>query len=346
MSFSSSDFAIPISGKESLSDLSKRFLNRELSWLDFNFRVLETASNQEIPLLERVRFLSISASNLDEFYMVRVAGLVGQVMAGVTDRSLDGLTPSEQLMAIREKVRFLIDRQYECEKKLLSLCQSAGISIIAPEELSRRDSEWLSSWFSKQLFPVLTPLAIDPAHPFPFIQNGSLVCAVALDRAEDEKQMKGLILLPPQVKRFVRISGENTQFIPIEKVIAYHMGSLFPGFAVESYGIFQITRDSQIEIDEDAEDLVKTFETALKRRRGGYVIRVDVDANMPKDLVNFIMTQLNASYAHFFRIEGMLGLREYLNKFLKYAIVSKTHFMRWLHEPDKFLRSRISLQKA
>ncbi len=309
MSFFSTDSALGIAGENSLPDLPKRFLNRELSWLDFNLRVLETASNQEIPLLERVRFLSISASNLDEFYMVRVAGLVGQVMAGVTDRSIDGLTPSEQLKAIREKVKSLIDRQYECEKKLLSLCQNTGISIVDPEKLNSMDSRWLSSWFSTQLFPVLTPLAIDPAHPFPFIHNGSLVYAVTLNRAEDEKQMKGLILLPPQVNRFVRIPGENTQFIPIEKAIAHHMGSLFPGFEVESHGIFQITKDSQIEIDEEAEDLVKTFETALKQRRGGYIIRVDVDTDMPEDLVNFIMTQVNADYAHFFRIEGMLGLR-------------------------------------
>ena len=289
-----------------LSD--KRFLNRELSWLDFNLRVLETAANKNIPLLERIRFLSISASNLDEFYMVRVAGLVGQAMAGVTDQSEDGLTPSQQLAAIRDKVRSLLDRQHTCEKNLLSLCKDAGISMVNPEGLSPAATKWLSDWFSTKLFPVLTPLAIDPAHPFPFIQNGSLVCAVALNRAEDGRRMKGLILLPPQVGRFVRIPGPKIQFVAIEKVITHNIDALFPGFEIEAHGIFQITRDSLIEIDEDAEDLVKTFESALKRRRGGYVIRVDVDADMPDDLVGFIMNELKADHAHFFRIGGMLGL--------------------------------------
>ena len=288
---------------------SERYLNRELSWLDFNLRVLETAGSGKVPLLERVRFLSISASNLDEFYMVRVAGLAGQVMEGVTDRTKDGLTPSRQLEAIREKVRFLLDSQHECEKELFSLCKKAGIRIVTPESLDRPGARWLSEWFSKKLFPVLTPLAIDPAHPFPFIQNGSLVCAVQLARAEDGKRMKGLILLPSRVERFVRVpGGKKTLFVPIEKVIGHNMKSLFPGFEVEDNGIFQITRDSLWEIEEDAEDLVETFETALKRRRGGSVIRVDVNADMPDAIVDFIMDKLEARDAHFFRIKGMLGL--------------------------------------
>ena len=288
---------------------SERYLNRELSWLDFNLRVLETAGSKKVPLLERVRFLSISASNLDEFYMVRVAGLAGQVMEGVTDRTKDGLTPSRQLEAIREKVRFLLDSQHECEKELFSLCKKAGIRIVTPGSLDRPGARWLSEWFSKKLFPVLTPLAIDPAHPFPFIQNGSLVCAVQLARAEDGKRMKGLILLPSRVERFIRVpGGKKTLFVPIEKVIGHNMKSLFPGFEVEDNGIFQITRDSLLEIDEDAEDLVETFETALKRRRGGSVIRVDVNADMPDAIVDFIMDKLEARDAHFFRIKGMLGL--------------------------------------
>ena len=288
---------------------SERYLNRELSWLDFNLRVLETAGSKKVPLLERVRFLSISASNLDEFYMVRVAGLAGQVMEGVTDRTKDGLTPSRQLEAIREKVRFLLDSQHECEKELFSLCKKAGIRIVAPGSLDRPGARWLSEWFSKKLFPVLTPLAIDPAHPFPFIQNGSLVCAVQLARAEDGKRMKGLILLPSRVERFIRVpGGKKTLFVPIEKVIGHNMKSLFPGFEVEDNGIFQVTRDSLWEIDEDAEDLVETFETALKRRRGGSVIRVDVNADMPDAIVDFIMDKLEARDAHFFRIKGMLGL--------------------------------------
>ena len=297
-----------ISSKRISLRSSARYLNRELSWLDFNLRVLETAASKRIPLLERVRFLSISASNLDEFYMVRVAGLAGQVMEGVTDRTKDGLTPSQQLEAIRDKVRSLLDRQHQCEKKLFSLCKKEGIKIVTPQSLDRKGAKWLSEWFSKKLFPVLTPLAIDPAHPFPFIQNGSLVCAVQLNRAEDGKRMKGLILLPSQVERFIRIPGKKIQFVPIEKVVAHKTKSLFPGFDVESHGIFQITRDSLLEIDEDAEDLVETFETALKRRRGGSVIRVDVNADMPDGIADFIMDRLEAHDAHFFRIKGMLGL--------------------------------------
>ncbi len=301
-----------ISSKRPPAGFSKKekYLNRELSWLDFNLRVLETAADKKVPLLERVRFLSISASNLDEFYMVRVAGLAGQVMEGVTDRSKDGLTASQQLEAIREKVRFLLDSQYECEKELFSLCKKAGIKIVTPEKLDRSGAKWLSEWFSKKLFPVLTPLAIDPAHPFPFIQSGSLVCAVQLSRAEDGKRMKGLILLPSQVERFIRVPGKKkTLFVPLEKAIEHNMKSLFPGFEVEDNGIFQITRDSLLEIDEDAEDLVETFETALKQqRRGGSVIRVDVNADMPDAIVDFIMEKLEARDAHFFRIKGMLGL--------------------------------------
>ncbi len=298
-----------IASKRGSRGFSKKYLNRELSWLDFNLRVLETAANSKVPLLERVRFLSISASNLDEFYMVRVAGLAGQVMEGVTDRSKDGLTPSQQLEAIREKVRFLLDSQYECEKELFSLCKKAGIKVITPEKLDRSGARWLSEWFSKKLFPVLTPLAIDPAHPFPFIRNGSLVCAVQLARAEDGKRMKGLILLPSQVERFIRVpGGKKDQFVPIERVIEHNMKSLFPGFEVEDSGIFQVTRDSLLEIDEDAEDLVETFETAIKLRRGGSVIRVDVNADMPDAIVDFIVDKLEARNAHFFRIKGMLGL--------------------------------------
>ena len=298
-----------ISSKRTSLRSSARYLNRELSWLDFNLRVLETAASKKVPLLERVRFLSISASNLDEFYMVRVAGLAGQVMEGVTDRTKDGLTPSQQLEAIRDKVRSLLDSQYECQKELFSLCKKAGIKIVTPESLDRAGTKWLSEWFSKKLFPVLTPLAIDPAHPFPFIQNGSLVCAVQLGRAEDGKRMKGLILLPSQVERFIRVPGEKkTLFVPIEKVIEHNMKSLFPGFEVEDNGIFQVARDSLLEIDEDAEDLVETFETALKLRRGGSVIRVDVNADMPDAIVDFIMEKLEARDAHFFRIKGMLGL--------------------------------------
>ncbi len=287
-----------------------RLINRELSWLQFNTRVLEEAANDGHPVLERVRFLSISASNLDEFYMVRAAGLMAQMAAGVTKLSDDGLQPSEQLQAIREQVKKLLKAQSKLSAELLEECREAGVAVVRPESLGKRGQEWLSRWFENQLFPVLTPQAVDPAHPFPFIQTGFLVYVLRLKRPQDKREFNGLVLVPQQIKRFVRVPGKALRFVVVEEIIAQNFKQLFPGMEILGYGIFRISRDSDLEIDEEAEDLVRTFETALLRRRRGNVIRVEVAAGMPKNFRSFVLKAFNASHAHVFNIDGMLGLTD------------------------------------
>ena len=287
-----------------------RLINRELSWLQFNTRVLEEAANDSHPVLERVRFLSISASNLDEFYMVRAAGLMAQVAAGVTKPSDDGLQPAEQLQAIREQVKKLLKAQSELSAELLDECREAGVAVVKPVDLGKRGQEWLSQWFENQLFPVLTPQAVDPAHPFPFIQTGFLVYVLRLKRPQDKREFNGLVLVPQQVDRFVRVPGKPLRFVVVEEIIAQNFKRLFPGMEILGHGIFRISRDSDLEIDEEAEDLVRTFETALLRRRRGNVIRVEVAAGMPKNFRRFVLKAFNASHAHVFNIDGMLGLAD------------------------------------
>ena len=287
-----------------------RLINRELSWLQFNTRVLEESANPNHPLLERVRFLSISASNLDEFYMVRAAGLMAQVDAGVTRPSDDGLQPAQQLEAIRERVEELLRAQSKRSARLLAECRKAGVAVISPDELGARAREWLSRWFENQLFPVLTPQAVDPAHPFPFIQSGCLVCVLRLKRPQDKREFNGLVLVPPQIERFVRVPGNSPRFVAVEEIIARNFRRLFPGMRILGHGIFRISRDSDLEIDEEAEDLVRTFETALLRRRRGNVIRVEVAAGMPKNFRRFVLRAFDASHAHVFDIEGLLGLAD------------------------------------
>tara|TARA_B100000676_G_C18091325_1_gene860104 strand:+ start:1795 stop:3963 length:2169 start_codon:yes stop_codon:yes gene_type:complete len=287
-----------------------RFINRELSWLEFNMRVLAEANNKENPLFERVRFLSISSTNLDEFYMVRVAGLTGQVAAGIGERSQDGLTPNEQLTAIRKKVSELFKGQDECLEYLLAECNASGVNVIEGSKLEEEDESWLASWFEKQIFPVITPLAVDPAHPFPFIQNGSVVFALELRREIDDRDMKGLIIIPNQINRFVRLPGAGIRFIALEDVIDLNLRRLFPGFDVSGCGMFRIIRDSEVEIDEEAEDLVRTFESALKRRRRGHVIRLDFDAEMSEEFRRFVMQEFDGAYTHVFSHRRMLGISD------------------------------------
>ena len=287
-----------------------RLINRELSWLQFNSRVLEEADNNSHPLMERVRFLSISASNLDEFYMVRAAGLMAQVAAGVTSASDDGLQPGQQLTAIREQVKELLQHQSGRAARLLEECREAGVSVVKPQELGAGAREWMARWFEKQLFPILTPQAVDPAHPFPFIQSGCLVYVLRLKRPEDKREFNGLVLVPPQIERFVRVPGKPLRFVAVEDIIARNFKRLFPGMETLGHGIFRVSRDSDLEIDEEAEDLVRTFETALLRRRRGSVIRVEVAAGMPRSFRRFVLKAFNASQAHVFNIEGMLGLAD------------------------------------
>ena len=287
-----------------------RFINRELSWLAFNERVLAEADNQRYPLLERLRFLSISSNNLDEFYMVRVAGLKGQVQAGISTPSQDGLTPAQQLIAINQRAGKLMQDQQKTWAALERDLAMAGITVVEPEELSPEDNAFLAARFQAEIFPVLTPLAIDPAHPFPFIANLGLGLALELKRRSDGNHMQALLLIPPSIARFVRLPGKAVRFLPVEQVIGRFLDQLFPGFAVAGKGMFRILRDSEMEIEEEAEDLVRLFESALKRRRRGHVICLGIDAGMPEDLRDFLIERLDASLDDVFQLDGLLGLAD------------------------------------
>jgi polyphosphate kinase len=285
-----------------------RFINRELSWLAFNERVLEEADNPNHPLLERLRFLSISANNLDEFYMVRVAGLKGQQAAGIVTPSQDGLTPSQQLAAINARTGELMRNQQACWRRLREELLASGIAVIDAAEVTPEEKQWLDSFFLDQIFPVLTPMAMDPAHPFPFIPNLGFAIALDLRRGEDGRQLRALVVLPPQIARFVRLPGSAIRFLPLEALVGMYLDRLFPGFAVTGLGYFRMIRDSEMEIEEEAEDLVRLFETALKRRRRGSVIRLKANAQMPEDLLAFIIDELNVKPEDVFLQEGLLGL--------------------------------------
>jgi polyphosphate kinase len=285
-----------------------RFINRELSWLAFNERVLAEAENRRHPLLERLRFLSISASNLDEFYMVRVAGLKGQCLAGIKTLSQDGLTPGQQLEAIGERAGALMQAQQVTWLALRAELAEAGIAVVEPTDLEPGDRSWLEERFMADLFPVLTPLALDPAHPFPFVANRGFGLALQLDRVGNGERLQALILIPSSVERFVRLPGARVRFLPVEKMIALFLDRLFPGFAVVAQGVFRVLRDSEVELEEEAEDLVRLFETALKRRRRGHVIHLAVDASMPADLRRFLSEHLAAGPSDVFATSGLLGL--------------------------------------
>ena len=287
-----------------------RFINRELSWLAFNERVLAEADNLRHPLLERLRFLSISASNLDEFYMVRVAGLKGQYLAGIKTVSQDGLTPAQQLEAIRQRAGKLMADQQVTWMALRRQLDEAGVAVVEPADLKPGDRTWLEERFMADVFPVLTPLAIDPAHPFPFIANRGFGLVLELERITDGARLQALILIPSSVDRFMRLPGKRVRFLPIEQMIALFLDHLFPGFAVVAQGVFRVLRDSEVEIEEEAEDLVRLYETALKRRRRGHVIHLAVDSTMPADLRRFLMERLDSAPADVFASDGILGLND------------------------------------
>jgi len=288
----------------------ERFFNRELSWLSFNHRVLEEADNPANPLLERLRFVSISASNLDEFYTVRVAGLKGMVNAGVATASADGLSPRNQLTAIADKAAELIAVQQRYLAKLLGELRQAGFHLIGADDLTAADTKWLDSHFIDHIFPLLTPLAIDPAHPFPFLPNGGVCLALQLTNPSNGIDMEALLPLPAQVARFVRLPGDEIRFIAIEQVIIKYTDQLFPNFAVSGHGIFRVLRDSEMEIDEEAEDLVLSFESALKRRRRGNVIRLSMNKDMPDFLRDFVVEEMKVAPEDLFTLDEMVGLAD------------------------------------
>jgi polyphosphate kinase len=306
--FEAEDVVQTASGTES----PDRFINRELSWLAFNRRVLDEARNPRHPLLERLRFLSISASNLDEFYMVRVAGLRGMVSAGVTTPSDDGLTPAQQLARIDQTAGELIADQQNLWSILRGELRAAGIAVMKREELTERDRAWLDAHFREQIFPVLTPLALDPAHPFPFIPNLAFTLALQLTRKKDGKNITSLLPIPPQLQRFIRVPGNGSEarFLTLERVIGLYLDQLFPGYHVNGTGLFRIIRDSDVEVEEEAEDLVRLFESLLRRRRRGSVIHVQCSETMPQELRSFIADHLDVELSDLIIVKYLLGLND------------------------------------
>ena len=290
----------------------ERFINRELSWLAFNWRVMAEAENPAVPLLERVRFLSISASNLDEFYSVRVAGLRGLLREGVHSPSADGLSPREQLRQIDFDARALMMRQQEGAGVLRRAMRDEGIDVLGAADLKGADLKAMETHFFEQVFPILSPLAIDPAHPFPFIANGGFAMGLQLRREADDTVLEALLPVPAQVPRFVRLpeAKGRIRFLPLEALLEVFLGKLFPGYKMLGLCAFRVLRDSDLEVEEEAEDLVREFETALKRRRRGEVIQLTMTSDAPADLRRTIVQALGVGDDDVIEIPGLIGIAD------------------------------------
>ena len=284
-----------------------RFLNRELSWLAFNWRVLEEVDNLNVPLLERLRFLSISATNLDEFYSVRVAGLRELARAGSITPGIDGRSIPEQLAFIDSEARDLMRRQQSVLANLRKEMAAQDIHILTAAE-AKEDHAYLLQYFLSHVFPVVSPLAIDPAHPFPFIPNAGFALALQLERKTDKRSLRALVPVPQQINRFVVLPGKGYRYLPLEELILMHLEQLFPGYALKGHCSFSVLRDSDLEVEDEAEDLVREFEVALKRRRRGEVIRLKISKNAPKALRDDIMIEFFVTNTEVIEVDGMLGL--------------------------------------
>lgn len=288
-----------------------RFVNRELSWLMFNWRVLEEAENTRVPLLERLRFLSISAANLDEFYTVRVAGLRELANEGNTTPGLDGLTPAQQLVSIDTDARALMARHQDVYRVLRTEMADKDIHLLKRDQLSDDDIAYLEDVFLEQVFPVLSPLAIDPAHPFPFLPNEGFALALQLERPTDKRQLRSLLPVPAQIDRFVPLPAESGhRFLPLEELLLLHISRLFPGYRIKGSCAFKVLRDSDLEVEDEAEDLVREFETALKRRRRGEVVRLKISAGAPGALKSLIMDELHVTEETVVEVDGLIGVSD------------------------------------
>ena len=324
--FLKAPFPAPVSLPEAEVHGPRRFFNRELSWLAFNWRVLEEAGNPAVPLLERLRFLSISATNLDEFYTVRVAGLRALVRTGNATMSEDGRSPAEQLALIHADARALMQTQQSTFKALRREMEAAGIDLLTRSKLTTRDQKFLEQHFLTNVFPVLSPLAIDPAHPFPFIPNTGFSLALELERVADRRSLKALLPIPQQIARFVRLPGKEgeNRFLPLEELLLLHLDMLFPGYANRGHCMFRVLRDSDLEVEDEAEDLVREFEVALKRRRRGEVIRLKMSAGAPDDLRALIMEELQVTESEAVEVKGLLGIAD-----LKELVLSSRPDLLW-----------------
>ncbi|TGD44157.1 RNA degradosome polyphosphate kinase [Pseudotabrizicola sediminis] len=324
--FLKAPFPDPISLPEAEITGPGRFFNRELSWLAFNWRVLDEAANPNVPLLERLRFLSISATNLDEFFTVRVAGLRALVRAKNAGLSEDGCTPADQLVMIQADARKLMQRQQTVLNCLKKEMEAEGISIVTRSKLTAADLRHLEAHFLHKVFPVLSPLAIDPAHPFPFIPNTGFSLALELERLTDHRTLKALLPIPQQIARFVPLPGKPGihRFLPLEELLLLHLNMLFPGYTDRGHCAFRVLRDSDLEVEDEAEDLVREFETALKRRRRGEVIRLKMTAGAPADLRALIMEELSVTEPEVVEVKGLLGVAD-----LKELVLSSRPDLLW-----------------